>query len=90
MAVLSPVFVNFSNWINKCYELCRKVSEQIFEIDILQVITKDEFGEKTHDIADNAEMFWIGFFFSQFEEYGWNMTEGGYSAGVTSQFTGIF
>ncbi len=68
----------------KHYELCRKVADQIFEIDILQVIKEEDFEVKTHDIADNAEMFWIGFFHSQFEEYGWNITEGGYSAGVTS------
>ena len=48
-------------------------------IDVLQIIRYDGNKESTLKKVDHAEKFWIGFFKSQFNEFGLNVEEGGFN-----------
>ncbi|MFX1444871.1 MAG: hypothetical protein ACFFHV_15775 [Promethearchaeota archaeon] len=65
---------------NIVLKYCKNKNEalEVFEIMVLQIIKNQGDKKSTQIKADNAEKFWIGFFHTQFIEFGWNIDEGGY------------
>jgi len=55
----------------------RDLANELFSIEVLQVLDYELYLDQIIQAADNAERYWIGYFHSQFREYGFNTAPGG-------------
>lgn len=61
----------------KKYGLNLERARQIFKVEVLQIVKYQGSKEATMELASKIEKFWIGYFHSQFYEFGRNIESGG-------------
>ena len=52
-------------------------AQKLFDIEVLQIVEDQGTKKATQELANTIESFWIGFFHSQFYEFGRNIEPGG-------------
>ncbi len=52
-------------------------AQKLFKVEVLQIVEDQGTQKATQEIANTIESFWIGFFHSQFYEFGRNIEPGG-------------
>jgi len=59
------------------YGLDPQRAQRLFRVEVLQIVNYQGTKESTQKLANTIEKFWIGFFHSQFYEFGRNIESGG-------------
>ncbi|KKN48414.1 hypothetical protein LCGC14_0653110 [marine sediment metagenome] len=59
------------------YGVNRERAEKIFKLEVIQIIKYQGSEKLTMELANKVETFWIGFFHSNFYEFGRNIEPGG-------------
>jgi len=67
----------FSRAIRKHSNNFKNLARNLFKVEVLQIIKFQGDEKITQELANEIESFWIGYYHTQFDEFGWNLLPGG-------------